>query len=174
MDRHWNKDKGACVSNLSKFVAGLVGMVLMTVVVSWNLFTFVAMRGPSGLSTTGGRSDLWWAAIAGAMACTAGSLMFYFFSRYQKNKWSKVEMTPTGPLPIALGGNAFINDPGSVPFDARRWAAANAWLSEGQADDRMPMDGSVIASGETGSGQRALARRTHQLMFKTWSQARHD
>jgi hypothetical protein len=51
---------------------------------------------------------------------------------------------------------------------------ANAWLTEGEADDRTPMDGSVKASGETESGHRAFARRTHQLMFKKWSQARHD
>jgi hypothetical protein len=163
------------VSNLSKFVAGLVGMVLMAIVASWELFMFVVMRDPSGLSTTGGRSHLWWGAIAGAIACAAGSLMFYFFNRYEKTKWSKVQMTPTGPLPTALGGNAFINSTAtSVPFDAKRWALANAWLSDGQADDRTPMDGSVIDRGETGSGQRAFARWTHQLMFKKWSQARHD
>ena len=162
------------MSNLTKFVAGLIGMVLMAIVASWQLFMFVVMRDPSGLSAAGGRSHLWGAAIASAIACTAGSLMYYFFIRYEKHKWSKVEMIPTGPLLTALGGNPFINPPASVPFDAKRWRLANAWLSDGQADDRTPMDGSVIDNGETGSGQRAFARRTHQLMFKKWSQARHD
>ena len=84
------------MSNLSKFVAGLVGMVLMAVVASWDLFMFVVMRDSSGLSTAGGRSHLWWAAIGGTTACIAGSLMYYFFTRYEKNKWSKVQPAPNG------------------------------------------------------------------------------
>jgi len=59
-------------------------------------------------------------------------------------------------------------------FDSVRWEQLNPWLLEGQADDRTPMDGSVKASGQTLSVQRALARRRHQAMFKKWSQARHD
>jgi hypothetical protein len=145
----------------------------MAIVASWELFMFVVMRDPSGLSAVGGRSHLWWAAITGTTACIAGSLMSYFFSRYEKNKWSRVKTTPAGPL-TTLGGNAFLNLRAAAPFDAKRWALANAWLSEGQADDRMPMDGSVIDRGETASGQRAFARLTHQLRFKKWSQARHE
>jgi len=61
-----------------------------------------------------------------------------------------------------------------VPFDAARWKLANPWLSEGQADDRTPMNGSVAISERTPSGHRAFARRRHQLMFKKWSQARRD
>ena len=162
------------MSNLSKFVTALIGMVLMAVVASRELFLFVVMRHPSGLSTAAGRFDLWMGSVAGITACIAGGLMSYFFSRHEKIKWSKVEMTPTGPLLTALGGNAFINSPASVPFDAKRWPLANAWLPAAQADDRTPMDGSVTDSGQTASGQRAFARRTHQLMFKKWSQARHD
>jgi hypothetical protein len=59
-------------------------------------------------------------------------------------------------------------------FDPIRWAQRNPWLSEGQADDRTPMDGSVKNSGGTPSVRRAFARRSHQAMFKEWSQARHD
>ena len=129
------------MSNLSKFVAGLVGKVLMAIVPSWEIFMFAVMRDPSGLSTAGGRSHLWWAAIAGAIACIAGSLMSYFFIRYEKHKWPKVEITSTGPLLTTLGGNRFSNSPASVPFDAKRWRLANAWLSDGQADVRTPMDG---------------------------------
>jgi hypothetical protein len=36
------------------------------------------------------------------------------------------------------------------------------------------MNGSVKDSGETPALQRAFARRTHQAMFKKWSQSRHD
>jgi hypothetical protein len=36
------------------------------------------------------------------------------------------------------------------------------------------MNGSVNDNGGTPSVQRSFARRTHQAMFKKWSQARHD
>lgn len=61
-----------------------------------------------------------------------------------------------------------------VEFDPIRWAQLNPWLAEGQADDRTPMDGSVKDSSETPSVQRSFARRSHQAMFKKWSQERHD
>ena len=155
------------MSNMSKFVTALIALLLMAFIVSWEFFLFVVGR-------AGARSHLWLVLGAGILAFIAGSLMFLFFSRHEKIKWSKVEMTPTKPLFTALGGNAFINSPASVPFDAKRWPLANARFTEGQADDRTPMDGSVTDSGQTASGQRAFARRTHQLMFKKWSQARHD
>jgi hypothetical protein len=60
------------------------------------------------------------------------------------------------------------------PFDPARWALANPWLSEGQADDRIPMEGSVENANRTPPEHRAFARRSHQLMFKKWSQERHD
>jgi len=66
------------------------------------------------------------------------------------------------------------NSPAQAEFDPIRWAQLNPWLSGGQADDRTPMNGSVKASGGTPSVQRSFARRSHQAMFKKWSQARHD
>jgi hypothetical protein len=59
-------------------------------------------------------------------------------------------------------------------FDPIRWALLNPWLSGGQADDRIPMNGSVKDSGGPPSVQRSFARKSHQAMFKKWSQARHD
>ena len=59
-------------------------------------------------------------------------------------------------------------------FDPIRWALLDPWLSEGQPDDRTPMNGSVKDSGGTPSVQRSFARRSHQAMFKKWSQARRD
>jgi len=162
------------MSNLSKFVAALVVLLVMALVASWELFLFAVIRDPSGLSTARGTSHLWLAAIAGITACVAGGLMFHFFLHHEKSKWSKVAMTPTGPLLTALGANPFTNPPTSVPFDPIRWALANPWLAEGEPDDRTPMDGSVRDIGGTSSEQRAFARRTHQVMFKEWSQARHD
>jgi hypothetical protein len=66
------------------------------------------------------------------------------------------------------------NSPTQAEFDPIRWALLNPWLSEGQPDDRTPMDGSVKDSGGAPSVQRSFARRTHQEMFKKWSQAKHD
>jgi hypothetical protein len=66
------------------------------------------------------------------------------------------------------------NSPTEAKFDLIRWALLNPWLSEGQPDDRTPMNGSVKDSGGTHTVQRSFARRTHQAMFKKWSQARHD
>jgi hypothetical protein len=66
------------------------------------------------------------------------------------------------------------NSPAQSEFDPVRWAQLNPWLSEGQADDRIPMNGSVKDSGGPPSVQRSFARRSHQAKFKTWSQARHD
>lgn len=70
--------------------------------------------------------------------------------------------------------NGETNSPRQAKFDPIRWAQLNPWLSEGQADDRTPMDGSVKNTGGTPSVQRAFARQSHQAMFKKWSQARHD
>jgi hypothetical protein len=64
--------------------------------------------------------------------------------------------------------------PTQAKFDPMRWALLNPWLSEGQPDDRTPMNGSVKDSGGPPSVQRSFARRTHQAMFKKWSQARRD
>ena len=66
------------------------------------------------------------------------------------------------------------NSPEPAEFDPIRWALLNPWLSEGQPDDRTPMNGSVKTSEGTPSVQRSFARRTHQAMFKKWSQTRRD
>lgn len=159
---------------MSKFVAALVALLAMALIASRQLFLSVVTRDSSGLSTAMGRSHLWLALGAGIAACIAGSLMFRFFGRHERIKWSKVAVIPTRPLLAALGGSLSSNPPAPVPFDGKRWTLANPWLSEGQRDDRIPMYGSVTENVETSSGQRAFARRTHQLMFKKWSQARHD
>jgi hypothetical protein len=85
---------------------------------------------------------------------------------------SKVKMT-TSETPFPLPAGNLPNSPDAAQI-ARRWALANPWLAEGQADDRTPMDGSVKDIVGPPSEQRAFARRRHQLMFKEWSQARHD
>jgi hypothetical protein len=161
------------MSNLTKFVMALIGLVAMVIVVSRQLFLFAAFSSPLGfLDSQAGRPHLWIAMSAGIAASISGVLMFHFFSRYEKNKWSKVVMTPTGPRLPALAPDP-TNSPARAPFNAERWALANPWLVK-QPDDRIPMDGSVRDIGVTPSEQRSFARRTHQLMFKKWSQERHD
>ena len=59
-------------------------------------------------------------------------------------------------------------------FDAVRWEEENLWLTEGQANDRIPMNGAVKDIDGAPSVQRSFARRSHQVMFKKWSQERHD
>ncbi|HEY2963250.1 MAG TPA: hypothetical protein VGJ37_12580 [Pyrinomonadaceae bacterium] len=77
-------------------------------------------------------------------------------------------------IDVMQKANGEINSPTQSEFDPERWAQLNPWLSEGQPDDRTPMNGSVKDSGGTPSVQRSFARRSHQAMFKKWSQARHD
>ena len=86
------------MSNLTKFVVALIGLVAMLLVASRQLFLFVVMKDPSGLSLVEGNFHLWLAALAGIIACVAGGLMFFFFNRHENNKWPKVVMTPAGTL----------------------------------------------------------------------------
>jgi hypothetical protein len=158
---------------MTKFVMALIGLLAMAIVASRQLFLFAAFRSPLGsLESQAGLSHLWLSLGAAIAACISGILMFYFFSRYEKNKWPKVVMTPTGPRLAPLAADS-ANSPALAPFNAKRWALANPWLVK-QPDDRIPMNGSVRDIGGTASEQRAFARRTHQSMFKKWSQERHD
>ena len=75
---------------------------------------------------------------------------------------------------LNLKPNGETNSPAQAEFDPVLWAQLNPWLLAGQADDRIPMNGSVKDSGGTPSAQRSFARRSHQAMFKKWSQARRD
>ena len=158
-----------------KFVAAVIGLFVMAIVASRQLFLFVVLRDASSLlGSQGGRYHLWLAVSAGVAACLAAALMFYFFVRCRRIIGSRVETAPIGTLLIASGGKRSNNSVTPTQFDAIHWGRLNPWLSEGQADDRTPMNGAVVESGGSASEQRAFARRSHQIMFKKWSQARHD
>ena len=159
------------MSSLTKFVIALIGLVAMTIFVSRQLFLFAAFRNLGFVDSQAARSHLWIAMCAGIAASISAILMFYFFTRYEKEKWSKVLMSPPGPLLPFLASDP-ANSPAPARYNAERWALANPWLVK-QPDDRIPMDGSVRDIGVTPSEQRSFARRTHQLMFKKWSQERH-
>ena len=74
------------MSNLTKFVMAVIGLVAMLLITSRQLFLYV-VADPSGLSIFGGNSHLWLAAIAVVIACVAVGLMFVFFGRHETNKW---------------------------------------------------------------------------------------
>ena len=60
----------------------------------------------------------------------------------------------------------------SLPKSAH-YPFINEQQLEGQRDDRRPMSGVVAAIRESGTASaRAFARRSHQLMYKKWSQER--
>src|ERR1700731_1116437 len=103
------------MSYLSKFVGALIGLLLMIIVASRQLFLFAVLRDTSGLSIPGGKSHLWLAVIAGVTSCVAGGLMFHFFSRHEKDKWSRAAMILSGPLLIPIIHNPSANSP-AVPF----------------------------------------------------------
>jgi hypothetical protein len=148
------------MSNRTRFVMALIGLLAMAIVASRQLFLFVAFRSPLGsVDSQPGLSHLWLSLGAAIAACVSGILMFHFFSRHEQQKWSKVGIPPPAPLLTPLTLNP--GSPALTPFDAKHWAVANSWLVK-QPDERIPMDGSVRDIGATASEQRAFARRTHQ------------
>ncbi|MCM3870483.1 MAG: hypothetical protein ND895_07320 [Pyrinomonadaceae bacterium] len=166
------------MSYASKSVAAFVGLLVMAIVFSRQLFLFTAFRDPQGfVDPQGARHHLLLSLVAAVIACIAGALMFYFFGRHRRNDSSQTMgalRERVAAVPNDSGDHAPITPPATVPFSAVQWAQLNPWLSEGQSDDRRPMDGSVADSERTSSGQRTLARESHQLKFKKWSQARRD
>ena len=156
------------MSYTSKFVAAVIGLLVMAVVASRQLFLFT-VGDAVGLDSQGGRYHLWLAVGSGIAASIAGALMFHFFLRRQSMAFSNATRTSLGTLlPVGRGKRS------NKSVSAIHWPRQNSWLSEGQPDDRTPMDGSVAESGGPASAQLALARQSHQIMFKKWSQARHD
>lgn len=164
------------MSSLSKFVAALVGLLVMAIVASRQLFLFAASRDPSGLlDSQGGRYHLGLAIGVSVLASFAGILMFLFFVRYDRDRRLKAPQAKIFSEPLTrIGHNSHAGAPEPDTADITPWVLANQWLSEGQADDRPPMDGSAKGSGESPPGQRAFTRQSHQVMFKKWSQVRHD
>lgn len=156
------------MTRLSKPVS-VVGFVLSVILVSRYLYLFTS-RDLHGFAQAG-HYGLWLTGAVG-IACITGGLMFYFFLRDEDNS-----SATHGFLEPATGS---AREPLTVkstthqPFDIKRWEKLNPWLIEGQADDRMPMLGAVHEGNGSLSERRSAARRTHQMMFKEWSQARHD
>ena len=161
------------MSYTSKFVAAVIGLLVMAIVASRQLFLFTVFRDAQGLlDAQGGRYHLWLAGSASIAACTSAALMFHFFLRRQRIASSTVPLPLIGTL-LTAGSGKQSNLLRPTPLDAIRSSRLNPWLSEGQADDRTPINGTVAERSGSASAQREFARRSHQIMFKKWSQARH-
>ena len=64
----------------TKFVVAVVGVMMMAIVASRQLFLFVVFRNAQGLlDAAGGRYHLWLAVGAVLMGCIAGGFVFFFF-----------------------------------------------------------------------------------------------
>jgi len=148
------------MTRLSKPVL-VFGFVLSVILVSRYLYLF-ALRDSDSFAQAGNYGL--WLTGAAVLTCITGGLMFYFFLRHEDNSsathWFLEPATVTSTTP--------------EPFDIQRWEKLNPWLIEGQADDRIPMSGAASDGNGSLSERRSTARRTHQMMFKKWSQARHD
>lgn len=155
----------------TKFVAAVVSVVVMAIVAGWQFSLFVMFSDTQGHSDLqGGRYHLWLAISAAVMACVAGGLMFFvFLSDADKGNDIRVETQ------LALtGDNPITKSQTWAPFDAVYWDRLSKWHLEGQADDRRPMLGRVGESTGSSSSRRSVARLAHQVMYKRWSQERHD
>ena len=94
--------------------------------------------------------------------------------RHFRQARSKVSTASLEPSLAFASDKPAANPPTREPFDAVRWAQMNEWLFKGQADDRRPRNGRVALSAGSASAHRSIARRTHQVNHKGWSQQRHD
>ena len=161
--------------SLTKFVVASVAMLVMAIAASRQLYLFVAFRNADGLlDTQGGKYHLWLAAGATLIAAIAACLMFLFFLSHGKNEPSEARVSPLGPGSALIDVKSNINSPARAQFNNVRWGQLNEWCVAGQADDRRPLNGSIVKSLGSASAQRAAARLTHQGMYKVWAQERHD
>lgn len=154
------------MSEMAKAVS-VVGFVLIMIVVSRSLYLLTSLDS-QGFSEDYG---IWVTIGTVVIACIAGGIMFYLFLRQGSAAPSEAIASSIQPATHSPGGDI----PHKLDvFDVTAWERQNPWLTGGQADDRMPMLGSAGNGNDSSSGRRSAARRTHQMMYKKWSQARHD
>jgi hypothetical protein len=157
------------------FVAAAAVMIVMAIAASRQLYLFVVFRNADGLlDTQAGKYHLWLAAGAILIASIAACLVFLFFLGLGKSEPSGAPVSPLRPRPAPIDIQSNVNSPARNQFNAERWGRLNQWCVRGQADDRRPMNGSIVKSIGSASAQRAAARLTHQGMYKVWAQERHD
>ena len=155
------------MTRLSKPVS-VVGFVLSVILVSRYLYLFTS-RDSHGFAQ--GHDGLWLTGAVG-IACITACLMFYSFLRHEDD--ASATHGFTGPATGSASDALTVKSARREPFEIKRWENLNPWLIEGQADDRMPMLGAADDGNGSLPERRSTARRTHQMMYKKWSQARHD
>ena len=156
------------MTRLSKPVS-IVGFVLSVILVIRYLYLFTFRDSPSFAQA---RHYGLWLTGAVVIACITAGLMFYFFLRHEDKVSTRHGfLEPSTALPRDV---LIVKSTAREPFDMKRWERLNPWLIEGQADDRTPMLGAAGDGNGSLSERRSTARRTHQMMYKKWSQARHD
>ena len=157
------------MNRLSKPMS-VIGFVVSMVLVSRLLYLLAS--GDSQRFSEGNHG-LWLTVGAMVIASIAGGLVFYFFLAHQDAS-SKTTGVPVRPGTASVRDVVNVKSTIPEPFDIKRWEKLNPWLIQGQADDRMPMRGAAGDGNGSLSARRSTARRTHQIMFKKWSQTRHD
>lgn len=101
----------------------------------------------------------------------AALMAWMIYKYYSRNKQMMLAMPANRSQPSGFNARRLDRRP-SLPQSAH-YPFINERQLEGQSDDRRPMSGVVASMGETGTpSARAFARRSHQLMYKKWSQER--
>ena len=149
----------------------VVGFLLSMMLVS--RYLYLLMSGDSQGFSQARNHGLWLAFGAVLIACIAGAQMFYLFLRHGDGSSTTASLL-FGPATASARDALTVKSTTPQPFDIKQWEKLNPWLIEGQADDRMPMLGAADHGDGSLSARRSTARRTHQMMYKKWSQARHD
>src|ERR1043165_9744748 len=109
-----------------QFIAAVVGMLVMAIIASRQLYLFVAFRNQQGLlDPQGGRYHLWLAAGAILMAAIAAGLLFLFFLGREKSQGTEVSETPLRTQPALINVESGSNSLAVDKFNAGRWAQPN-------------------------------------------------
>ena len=153
------------VSSMSRAAktVSVIGFIAVMLAASRGLYLIVIQeRGNYGLSL---------AVATAILACIAGGLMFRLFRHDGESSVTPIPVPPTSQtLPVDLSHK--VTPP--QPFDPIAWKRRNPWLTAGQADDRIPMSALAGEANGSLSGHPSATRLAQQVMYKKWSQARHD
>ena len=153
-------------------IVSVVGFVIIMIAASRLLYLFMS-RDSQGFSL-GRNYSLWLTLGVVFIASSVAGLVFYSFLRRNRDKVPEILEAHLQPLTQPPTGDLTHKVTTPEAFDFIAWQNRNPWLVEGQADDRMPMLGAAGDGSGSLSVRRSTARRTHQMMYKKWSQARHD
>ena len=101
----------------------------------------------------------------------AALMAWMIYKYYSRNKQMMLAVPANRSQPYVTSARRLDRAPS--PAETAHYPFMNERQLEGQRDDRRPMNGVVAAIRESGpSSARAFARRSHQLMYKKWSQER--